>query len=155
MTNAYLVSRFAEIDAVIQKVKSSPGVDLELQAYLSSYLVVLICGIFEDCVEYLAGERAAKSGDKEVERFVRECISQFFRSPKFEYVCKLVGLFSDSYKKMLEKKIDGQARTALGSIVTHKMSVAHGSPAKVTLGEVEKYYNTSKTLFDALEQILR
>ena len=97
MNNPYVVARFAEIDAAIQKVKASAGIDIEVQAFLASYLVVLICGIFEDCVEYLVGDRAAKCNDKEVEHFVRECVSQFFRSPKFEYISKLVSLFSDAY----------------------------------------------------------
>lgn len=155
MKNPYLLSRFAEIDAVILKAKSPAAADLELQAYLASYLVVLIAGIFEDCVESLVGRRAAKAGDQEMEQFVRESVSKSFRSPKFEYIKELMALFSDSYRKNFEKKVDEKARSAIGSIVAHRTSVAHhGEIPNVTLGEIENYYNGAKPIFEALEEIL-
>jgi len=154
MKHKYVQSRFSEIDAAITKAKSSTASDIELQAYLASYLVVLICGIFEDCVECLVGERAAKAKDQEMEHFVRECVATYFRNPKYEYIARLMGLFSDSYKKSFDKKVDDKARSAIGSIVAHRLSVSHGKTSSVTLGEVEKYYNSSRPIFDIIEEIL-
>ena len=68
MKDPYVKARFQEIDAAIQKAKSSSAGDVQLQAFLASYLVVLICGYYEDSVEYLVGVRAGKAGDADVQK---------------------------------------------------------------------------------------
>jgi RiboL-PSP-HEPN len=154
MKTTYLKSRFSQIDLAIHKAKTSASGDVELEAFLASYLVVMISGCYEDCVEHLIAKRAAKAGDKEVEAFVRISVDKMFRNPKFEAIRDLVGLYSASYKQSLEKKVDDKARTAIGSIVTHKNSIAHGKNAIVTLGDVELYHHNSAPIFEALEDIL-
>lgn len=154
MKDPYLVARFLEIDAAVQKAKSSSASDVQLQALLASYLVVFIVGCYEDCVEYLVGLRAGKAGDPEVQNFVKESVSQIFRSPKFDNIRDLVGQFSDTYKETLEKQVDDKARAAIGSMVTHRHSLAHGKPVAVTLLDVETFHNSSMPIFEALEALL-
>ena len=154
MKDAYLAARFQEIDTAIQKAKSSSADDVHLQAYLASYLVVLISGYYEDCVEYLVEVRAGKAGDADVRSFVRACVEKVFRSPKFENIRDLIGLFNESYKKALEDQVDEKARSAIGSIVNHRHSISHGKPIAVTLGDVEMFHNHAKPAFEALESVL-
>ncbi|HKZ52973.1 MAG TPA: HEPN domain-containing protein [Candidatus Acidoferrales bacterium] len=154
MKDAYLDARFQEIDASIQKAKSSSAGDVQLQAFLASYLVVLISGYYEESVEYLIGVRAGKAGDADVQSFIRECVGKIFRSPKFENIRDLIGLFNETYKKALEKQVDEKARAAIASIVNHRHSISHGRPIAVTLGDVETFHNSSKPVFEALESIL-
>jgi hypothetical protein len=154
MKDTYLAARFQEIDAAIQKAKSSSAGDVHLQAFLASYLVVLISGYYEDSVEYLVGVRAGKAGDADVQNFVKECVEKVFRSPKFDNIKDLIGLFNESYKKALEKQVDEKARAAIASIVNNRHSISHGKPIAVTLGDVETFHNGSKPVFEALEGIL-
>ena len=74
MKDPYIIARFQEIDAAIQRAKSSSAGDHYLQAILASYLVVLISGYYEDSVEYLVAVRAGKAGDAEVQNFVKESL---------------------------------------------------------------------------------
>jgi hypothetical protein len=154
MKTTYLKSRFSQIDLAIQKAKTSSSGDAELQAFLASYLVVMISGCYEDCVEHLVAERAAKAGDKEVEAFVRDCVDKQFRNPKFDAIKDLIGQYSPAYKQSLDKKVNDKARAAIGSIVTHRNSIAHGKNASVTLGDVEQFHQNSAPIFEALEDIL-
>ena len=154
MKDPYVEARFQEIEAVMQKAKSSSAGDVHLQAYLASYLVVLISGYYEDSVEHLVGVRAGKAGDADLQNFVKECAGKVFRSPKFENIRDLIGLFNISYKKTLEKQVEEKARSAIASIVNHRHSISHGKPIDVTLGEVETFHSNSKQVFEVLENIL-
>lgn len=154
MNNPYLVDRFREIDAAIKQARASSAGDHRLQASLASYLVVLIAGYYEDSVEHLVEVRAGKSGDTDVQNFVRECVHRSFRNPNFEQINELIGHFSGSYKKALAELVNAKARTAINSIVTQKNNLAHGKPVTVTLGDVETYHNSSKPIFEALETLL-
>src|ERR1039458_4470638 len=99
MKDPHVEARFQEIDAAILKAKSSSAGDIHLQAFLASFLVVLICGCYEDSVEHLRAIRAGKAGDAEVQNFISDTVDQSFRSPKFENIKKLIGRFSEAYRK--------------------------------------------------------
>lgn len=154
MKNQYLVAWFARLDAAIQKAQASGKGDLELESFLASYLVVLISGAYEDCVEYLLGERAAKANDPELRKYVQVTLDRSFRNPTFKRVKEILGDFSSSYAEEFEKSVHGRAREAMNSIVNNRLSVSHGKPCTVTLGDVQGYHESAKTVFDALEGIL-
>ena len=154
MTDPYIVARFQEIDAAIQTAKSYSVGDHHLQAILASYLVVFISGYYEDSVEHLVGVRAGKAGDTDVQNLVKECVGILFRNPDFSKISELIGRFNERYKKAFEKQVDEKARAAIFSIVNEKNNLAHGKPVTVTLGDVETYHNSCKSVFDALENIL-
>ena len=155
MKDPYVEARFQEIDTAIQRSKLSSADDVYLQSCLASYLVVLISGYYEDTVEHLVGVRAGKAGDPDLQNLVKELVSYSFKTPNWESIKRLIGLFNnESYKKVLDKKVDDKARAAISSIVTNRHSIAHGKPIAVTLGDVESFHNSSKPVFEALEDIL-
>ena len=154
MKNAYLQAWFGRLDAAIQKAQAAAQGDHELESFLASYLVVLISGAYEDCVEYLLAERAAKANDPELRNYVEVTLNRSFRNPKFERIMEILSCFSSRYAEELEKRIDGSTREAMNSIVNNRLSLSHGKAATVTLGDVQGYHERAKPIFDALEEIL-
>lgn len=153
----YVSQRFREIDLALVKASAWGQADPELSAYLAGYLVVVIAGVFEDCVEHLVCTRAGKAGDPYVETFIRSRVQQTFRNPNHKNVATLLADFGAVYKDEYKKQAEDEAIEALNSIVTNKNSLGHQGVFKsqVTVSDVEGYFRRSSQIFDVLEDVLR
>ena len=87
--------RLPQIDHAIEicetHLKSTDSFGSEIEIYLTGYLVVFICSIFEEHIEALVHARADRSADAFLASFVRSAMDQLFRSLK---TSELVGLFN-------------------------------------------------------------
>ncbi len=152
----YLRERFTAIEQSVQKASDWGADDPELSAYLAGYLVVLISGVYEDCIEHLVHRRASKSNDSELISYVDERTAHTFRNPDTRNVVGLLGQFSTAYKEQFKLAVDSESTVALDSIVNNKNWLAHGETAKlqVTVADVEGYFARSARVLEALEDIL-
>ena len=154
MKNQYLNGKFSDIDEELKKAEEFSKSDSKIASMLSSYLVVAISGIFEDCVEHLFIERVNKTNDNEIENLVKELIHQDFRNPEYAEIKKFVSYLSSKYGKDLRTKIDDKNITGLNSIVTNKNQVAHGGISNATIKDIRTYYKSALRIFEELEKIL-
>lgn len=150
----YLQDKFKLVDNNLNKAKKASVNDMQLASMLSSYLVVLISGIYEDCVEHLIVQRAAKSNDKELENLIKMLIDRQFRNPLYKKIKEIINALDPSYKSKLDSKIDTRSREAINSIVRNKNNVAHGKTSNATLNDIADYHKRALKIFDALENIL-
>ena len=130
------------------------GDNVELERVLASYLVVLISGAYEDCVEHLMISKVSKTRDKEIRDYVQTTIHILFKNPNFDNILQAVKLFSDTHATELRKRVNTKAKEAINSIGTNKNSIAHGGGMMATLGDVEDYHRRCIPIFEALEDIL-
>lgn len=154
MPDPYLQTWFGRLDASLGKAKAASTGDPELEAILAAYLIVLISGAYEDCMEHLFSVRAGRPNDPELKNYVEERVDRYFRNPTYKRVKDELECFSANYANEFERRVDATARIALESIVTNKNSVSHGKPVNVTLGEVQGYYQRSTPILQVLEDIL-
>ena len=154
MRSAYLIEWFKRLDEALTKAKGFARTSAELEALLSAHLVVLFSGAYEDCIEHMFSERAAKTNDAEIQEYVQNTCDRLFRNPDFDNIVAAVKLFSDAYADALKAKVDVRAREAISSMVTNKNNVSHGKVSAVTLGDVEDYHQRAIPIFEALEDIL-
>lgn len=154
MKSAYLERKFEEIQEAIGKAKQTSLLDVKLASMLSSYLVVFISGIYEDCIENLFVQRAGKSYDGELQNLVRTLINEQFRNPEYGKIKKLVKSLNTSYGNRMDSQINTKYIEGINSIVENKNKVAHGNPSNATLKDVEDYHNRAINVFKVLEDIL-
>lgn len=81
------------IEACQDHLESSGAMGTEIEAYLTRYLLILICASFEEEIESLISERAARSNDPGLESFVRSAVGQVFRSLKTSEITGLLKRF--------------------------------------------------------------
>jgi hypothetical protein len=157
VNDPYLRERFAGVEQSVRKAYAWGARDPELSACLAGYLVVLISGVYEDCIEYLVNRRASKSNDPELESYVYNRTAQTFRNPDRSSVVGLLGQFSAAYKERFNVTVGSESTDALDSIVNNKNWLAHGDTAKlqVTVADVEGYLARSASVLQALEDILK
>ncbi len=155
MRTPHLVNQFAYVDRVLAKCLSWRAGDAELASYLSSYLVVMLSGVYEDCIEHLLSLRAGRAGDPEVSAFVAKTVDKTFRNPTFDKIVGILGKFSQQYATQLKTVVQDRDARAIDSIVNNKNLIAHGKrSSQLTLGEVSDFHRRTVLIFEALENIL-
>jgi len=152
----YLRQRFADVDQSIVKAAGWGATDPELNAYLAGYLVVLISGVYEDCIEHLVNQRARRSNDQELSSYVRERTHRSFMNPNTQNIVSLLDRFSKAYKKSFVKRVNSTSKAAIDSIVDNKNWLAHGDTGKlqVTVRDVSDYFRRSARAIEVLEDIV-
>ncbi len=150
----YISDKFKVIEDSLNKAKNSSVSDPELSSMLSSYSAVLISGIYEDVIEYLFIQRAAKNGDQEISGLVKVLIDRVFRNPEYDKIENLVKALDSKYTTTLNSKIAERSKEALNSIVRNKNKVAHGELSNATLSDIELYHKDATIIFEGLENIL-
>ena len=150
----YVIDKFDLIDLDLNAVKTST-VDPKLESMLSSYLVVSISGVYEDCVEHLFVERVGKSNDQELRNFMKVLMHRSFRNPEYSNIKGWIKYLDSSYGKTLDSKVNQSDIIGLNGIVTNKNLVAHGDVSNATLNDVINFHDGAKKIFEALEDILK
>ena len=154
--DTYVVNRCSEIEEILQYATEKTWDDARLDGYLAGYISVLISGVIEDCIEHLVIERAQRSGDRQLQEFVRSSIDRQFRNPRSRDIEDLLGRFSDEYRSSYRSSVRAEMREALGSIVGNRLSLAHrGEPQSIfAIGDVRQYFATITELLEVVESIL-
>lgn len=151
----YVEDRFIALEHNLDKAKEVAHVDPELASMLSSYLVVIISGIYEDCIEYLFTERAGKSKDEEIKSLVKHFFKTYFRNPEYGRIKDFVKVLNPEHAKRMDSEIDEKSRVGMKSIYDNRIQVAHyGNPANATINDVSDFHAGSRKVFDFLEKIL-
>jgi len=127
--------------------------DLE-KSYLAKFLVVYICGIYEEAIECILNERVTSLGSKRLSSFFESYVDRAFRNPNMAKVVGLLGMFDESWKKEI-KKLPNIAKVSFDNILTNKNALAHGTSCSITLDEVIKYYNNSKEVIQKIDDVVK
>lgn len=154
MKSDYLSDRFEFIDDAITYIEHSGVKDEKMLSMLSSYLCVLISGIYEDSVEYLFQQRAGKNGDTELSSLIQYLIDKQFRNPFYASIKDLVENLNPSFAVAIHNKAGMRGIEAINSIVTNKNNLAHGKYAEATFNDVKQYHESAKCIIEELERLL-
>ncbi len=154
--NAYVLSRCSAIEDRLRYATGKSQADPDLGAYLADYISVLISGVVEDCIEYLVVQRAGKANDPHLQEFVRYSIDMQFRNPRSQDIANVLARFGDDYRSSYGNSVSQEAREALGSIVSNRMSLAHvgETQSHFTVNEVRRYFELVVEILDVVEEIL-
>ena len=119
----------------------------------AGYLVVYICGIYEEAIETIVKEKFARAERRYISRYVELILGRSFRNPKTGVITELL----NSINKNWGEKIDNlpeRNKSALNSIVGNKNGLAHGVSINITLREAIEYYNDSKAVIEKIDEII-
>jgi hypothetical protein len=119
-------------------------------------MLVLICAAFEEEIEALIVERAARSGDAALESFVRSAVGQIFRSLKTSEISGLLGRFGVQYRERFRQELSNnqRAETFFNNIVTNRHDTAHSAGSNVSFAELVRFYTEGHVVLDAVQMAL-
>lgn len=145
-----------DVDSSIKTIKAfstrANASDKE-KSYLAKFLVVFVCGIYEEAIESIMNDRISKLRSGRLSKYFSIHLDATFRNPDIGKITGLLGMFDDSWKNVIQS-LPNHAKTAFESIVTNKNAVAHGQPCNITLDDVIDFYNNSKPVIEEVDRIL-
>lgn len=144
------------IEACERHLQSSGAIGTEIEAFLTRYMMVLMCASFEEQIEELVNARAAKSQDVALASFVRSAVGQVFRSVKTSEIAGLLGRFGQDHKERFqdEMKKNERAETFYNNIVMNRHDTAHTAGSNLTFSELVRFYSEGHVILDAVKRAL-
>lgn len=142
-----------KIDLAILNINSFSNLSALEESYLAKFLVVFICGIYEEAIEIIINEKIARCNIPEATRYVSHNLERHFQNPKIQRIKALLSEFNTNWEKTI-KVLSSQAKLALDSIVENKNNLAHGLSSNITLSEIIRYYNDSKIVIETIDNIV-
>src|SRR5260370_33763156 len=90
----------------------------KIEAFLTRYLLILICASFEEEIETIVIRRLSTSKDLHVEAFAKSALDAVFRSLKISEIAGLLNRFSPEFKEKFHDRLKGtKAETFFNNIV--------------------------------------
>ncbi|MFD3348530.1 HEPN domain-containing protein [Alteromonas macleodii] len=128
----------------------------EVESYLVGGLVVLIVSEYEDHLESVFVRRAEKCGDACAINFIRNTLSQKFRSPDLSKITTTLKNFDVELNKEFRSDIqDSPEMAAWDSLMKARHAVVHKKGSlKLTFRDLMDNYEKTKKVIIAVENTL-
>jgi RiboL-PSP-HEPN len=154
--------RLARIDhaiAVCQThLQNSGAAGTEIEAYLTRYLLVMICSTFEEEIKTLIMMRATGSSDPSMEPFVQNALGRTsFRSLMTSEIGDFLNRFGLDYKNRFRQQLasNQRAETFFNNIVTNRHDTAHSAGSNISFSELVRFYSEGHIVLDAVKVALQ
>ncbi|MDO8531827.1 MAG: hypothetical protein Q7T26_06630 [Dehalococcoidia bacterium] len=125
---------------------------------MATYVDVCLLGVLEERIELLLRQRAWKPNDKYIANYIEGDLRQSFKNPKRGKICEVLGKFGPDLADAFRAKFSPTCSeiNALESINSIKNNLAHvgAYDLKLTLQDVEDYFNRVVPILEVLESIL-
>jgi len=128
-------------------------VDLEVQADFAKYFCILVSGYFENALIALILDVAQKRSAPEIARFVEHSLD-YWTNPNHEKIIKLLGGFSDEWRKAVEVYLVDEKKASVNSLVSLRNKIAHGESIGTSLGQVKSYYSDIQDVVDFVANLI-
>lgn len=143
-----------EIDSTIKNIKSLKTASPLEKSFIARFLVVYICGLYEESIECIVNERISMMGSKELEKFFEKHMHDGFRNPDISGVIRLFNRFDPKWSTKIQQ-LPLKNRQAFDFISTNKNLVAHGRPCTITLNDVITNYKLSKRVMTKIDKLVK
>jgi hypothetical protein len=129
----------------------------EIEAYLTKYLLILICSSYEHRIREMIIERARRTNDSDLASFVDRTYHSSQRGLKISDIRgNLLKRFSDKYVTEFDKKIKPNDVPCIkySNIVENRHAAAHGGTVNMTFNELVDSYKIAEAVMTSLSEIL-
>lgn len=156
MNSQSAIDRLGSIDRTIEEIESISGLTSLAKSYFAKFLVVYICGMYEELIETAVNEFAQRHTSRpEISYYIADSLYLSFRNPTYDKLIALTKKFNnEDWTTSFKEAKTLTEKTALESLVANKNSVAHGGNSSITLGEVKTYYEQSRPLIERFDQLI-
>jgi hypothetical protein len=153
MKSSSAKSLLDDIDVAIRNIEGFVQATSLEKSYLAKFLVVYICGIYEECIENIINEMVSNKSSPEICRCIAAKIHKDFQTPSFHKTVNLLKNFNIQWGEAIENMPE-KSKYSFGSIVANKNQIAHGENCNITLGVVKRYYSDSRPIIEKIDEML-
>ncbi|MEK6303234.1 MAG: hypothetical protein AABO41_21185 [Acidobacteriota bacterium] len=125
-----------------------------IEAYLTEYLLILMCADMQEGIYKVIEEWADKSASPSLREFVATSSRRVLRSVKKGEIAGFVGMFGSTHKDRFGSALDDREVTLYNNAVESRHDVAHRTGATVTFSEMKDALAAARNILAAVESAL-
>jgi len=122
----------------------------EVEAFLSQYLLVVLCAEMQEEIYRIIEIRASRCGDDEICSFALASSRRILRSVKVAELSGFVAGFGQGRKDRFSSALDERAILQYNSAVDNRHAVAHKSGAQVTLMDIKEIISSATLVLESV-----
>ena len=154
------------IEVIRKHIENIGAPDLEINSYLTSYLVTIIYSEYEARLNILVARRCSLTKDKYLKNFAQalaRCGSELNQHEngrkagkiKVGDIAAILKKFGETYRVNFMQQIENTpAHSAWDQIISNRISVAHQQGLSLTFEELTKSYRESCKVLDSVAAAL-
>jgi len=149
----------SKIDDVLETCKyhleENNAKGTEIEVFITRYLLIYICSIFEKEIKKIIVERASKVNDPFINSYVESSLKATFRQISTNGIAVTLKYFGNKYKEKFNDKINGtKMQNDYNSIVNDRHFTAHDSGSNLTFNDLMGYYEEGHKILDVLYDVI-
>jgi ABC-type sugar transport system ATPase subunit len=137
-----------------QHLQDSGAIGSPIEAYLTEYLLILMCADMQEAIYRIIEEWAEISANPSLKEFVAASSRRVLRSVKKGEIAGFVGLFGSTHKDRFNSVLDDREVTIYNNAVESRHDVAHRTGATVTFSDMKDALSAARNILVALERAL-
>lgn len=142
-----------EIDLAISNITGFNNLSQLEESYLAKFLVVFICGIYEEIIETIIIEKVSQCNLQEARTFIVNNVKRYFQNPRIKTIINLLNQFNLRWGQRVDT-LPYESKFALDSIITNKNHLAHMGACSITLREIITYYKDSRIVVETIDNVV-
>lgn len=142
-----------KLEECIDHMKRTDSRGTVIEDLLKKSILIEMCGECEKNIEKTIGMRAKRSGDGELEAFVKTTASMQ-RHLKLEDVAGLISRFSTRRKKEFLDRISKDSKDKYSTMIDNRNSSSHGGTINITLDELLDYHENARRVMAAFSDAM-
>ena len=151
--------KISKIDDVLETCKDhleeNNAEGTEIEVFITRYLLIYICAVFENKIKEIIVERASKVNDPFINLYVESSLKATFRQIDTGGIAGTLKYFGLKYKKKFNDKINGtKMQNDYNSIVNDRHITAHDSGSNLTFNDLMGYYEEGHKILDILYDVI-
>ncbi len=127
----------------------------EIEVFITRYLLIYICAVFENEIKEIIVKRASKVNDPFIHSYVESSLRATFRQISTSGIAGTLNYFGKEYKEKFNDKINGtKMQNDYNSIVNDRHFTAHDSGSNLTFNDLMGYYEEGHKILDILYDVI-
>ena len=143
----------ADIAHCVQYLGNFQNRDLQIQNFLTRYLIIQISGEYEKEIKKTVSKRISSSNDSELISFIDETIDRI-RNFKMGDLKGILNKFDTRRGELFESWVTPEHATLYSNIIENRNFSAHGQPTQMTLDELIESHKKAKTVIKQFQHAL-
>lgn len=125
-----------------------------IEAYLTQYLVVILCADIQQELYRLVALRTSRLADEGIKAYISASVVRIVRSVGKSDIAKLLAMFGDEPKENFNNQLNDKDVSLYSNAVGDRHDVAHKQGAQITLRELKDAIGAAERILMAVEVAL-
>ena len=123
-----------------------------VESYLTEHILILLCADMQQALYEIADQRAQRSSDPALRRFVSAAGDRVLRGAGKSEIANFLGMFGPEHKRKFNDSLDDRTVTIYGNAVSQRNQVAHQRGGTIAFMERPDVISAADRILESAEK---